>query len=410
MLFFQSLESSASISAVSTQDQSLIPIPEARFGHSMVYDSVNKNIFLFGGSSDYHYVTSKDDLWTYDYVNNNWTELNPSWGPARRLNSAMVYDSDNQLIILFGGNSITAGWELDDTWIYDIQTNSWSLSYSITRPPGRSDHAMAYDPNTKKTILFGGMRDVGDTTYLLNDTWAFDYETDTWTELEPTIAPQERYGTRMIYNSVDNKIVLYGGNSFNNMTDDSQLWTFNVNTTTWEPLNSGESSGARYWYGLSFNANQNELIVFGGTGLGMEVAQQSDTWVYSFNTNQWTNVTTNIHPPVSSLQFMVYNEEYKKVILFGGENFESGDIFGDVWIYDTITKEWTELDPGEIPKIDSSSETTKIDSSSETTKIDSSSEIETQKDNTNVTGFNGVILITGLLIPISFIKKIRKVY
>ncbi len=321
---------------------SLNSIPEARFGHSMVYNSVNKKIFLFGGTSDTLYQTSKNDLWMFDYATNNWTELTPTTSPARRLNFAMAHDSDSQRSILFGGNSITAGWELDDTWIYDYQTNEWTDINPSNKPPGRSDHAMAYDPVTKQTILFGGMRDVGDTTYILNDTWAYDYESNNWTELNPILAPNKRYGTRMAYNSFEEKIVLFGGGNLGGEEQDGKLWAFDAVTTTWEPLGSTE---ARYWYGLCYDTHQNEVIVFGGTILEPEIIGQlrNDTLVYDFETNQWTDVSKEIRPTSSSLQSLVYDQENRKAVVFGGWNHNSGEILDEVWILDTVTKEWLSL-------------------------------------------------------------------
>lgn len=340
--------------ALSVENTNTNDIPEARFGHSIVYDSNNDKIFLFGGSCDDRYINSKNDLWTYDYITNNWTELTPSFSPAVRLNFAMSYDSDSQRIILFGGNSRTAGWELDDTWIYDYQTNTWSNVYPTNAPPGRSDAAIVYDPITKQTILFGGMRDIGDTTYLLNDTWAYDYETNTWVELEPTVAPQIRYGSRMIYNSVDEKIILYGGNTFGELGKDEKLWTFEATTSTWEVLDLCEESGPRYWYGLAYDSHQNELIAFGGTDLGPEIFQSNETWLYNFNSNQWAEVTKEIKPPACALQSMVYDQKNRRVVLFGGHTYDSGEIHGKVWIYDTDTEEWNDLEPDEIPEIPTS--------------------------------------------------------
>jgi len=205
--------------------------------------------------------------------------------------------------------------------------------------------------------------------------------------LNPTIAPQERYGTRMVYNSVEEKIVLYGGNSFGNLSDDGKLWTFDATTTTWESLDSAESSGPRYWYGLTFDNHQNELIVFGGTDLAPEVLQSNDTWVYSFTSNQWTDVTKENRPPACSLQSMVYDQENQKVVLFGGLAFEPSEIYGKVWIYDPKTQEWIDLEPGEIPE-------KQVSTNSSTT--------------TKGTGLNGMILIPGFgLLLFSLNKKKR---
>jgi N-acetylneuraminic acid mutarotase len=256
---------------------------------------------------------------------------------------------------------------------------------------------MVYDPVIKQTILFGGMRDVGDTTYLLNDTWVYDYDNNTWTELHPTIAPQQRYGTRMVYNSVEEKIVLFGGNSFGNLTDDGQLWTFDASTTTWKALDSSETSGPRYWYGLAFASQQNDLIVFGGTDLGPEVFQSNETWVYNFDSKQWTDVTKETRPPACSLQSMVYDPEHKKVVLFGGLAFESSEIYGTVWIYDPITQEWLDLEPGEVPEIP------------ESTNTDTDTSQGTNDTTTSQgTGFPGMILITGFALLLFSLSKKKK--
>jgi N-acetylneuraminic acid mutarotase len=365
MVFYPALTYSTVDVSSAYNNSSAMSIPEVRFGHSMVY--------LFGGSSDNRYFSSKDDLWTYDYATNNWIELTPAVGPAVRLSFAMVYDPDSQRIILFGGNSITAGWELDDTWIYDYQTNTWTNANPTIKPPGRSDHAMAYDPVTKKTVLFGGMRDVGDTTYLLNDTWTYDFETNTWTELTPEISPQERYGARMVYNSGNEKIVLYGGNSFGNLSDDGKIWTFDTTTTTWESLDSTEEAGPRYWHGLTFDEHENELVVFGGTDLEPEVSQSDETWEFSFNLNLWTDLTKEKRPPACSLLSIVYDQENKKVVLFGGLAFVSSEIYGKVWIYDPQTHDWIDRNPGGL---------------------------ETQG-----TGFQGLIWMTGLGLIILIIRR-----
>ena len=45
-------------------------------GHTMIYDSTKRIIFLFGGSTDVWLGNELNDLWIYNFSNNNWTELN----------------------------------------------------------------------------------------------------------------------------------------------------------------------------------------------------------------------------------------------------------------------------------------------------------------------------------------------
>ena len=55
-------------------------------------------------------------------------------------------------------------------------------------PPVRSSHALAYDASAGKVILFGGYGFDGS----LNDTWAYDYASNNWTNRNPANPPPVR--------------------------------------------------------------------------------------------------------------------------------------------------------------------------------------------------------------------------
>jgi N-acetylneuraminic acid mutarotase len=75
-------------------------------------------LIMFGG---YDGTTPYlNDTWAYGSATNTWTELNPGGSvPSARVVSAMVYDSLDGRVILFGGWDGTAGTAgLDDTWAF----------------------------------------------------------------------------------------------------------------------------------------------------------------------------------------------------------------------------------------------------------------------------------------------------
>ena len=85
--------------------------------------------------------------------------------PAR-VSAAMAYDAASNQVVLFGGAvPASTGSALDDTWVWN--GTSWSQRILATRPPGRTQAAMAYDAATHKLVLFGGV-DTDGTPY--NDT------------------------------------------------------------------------------------------------------------------------------------------------------------------------------------------------------------------------------------------------
>jgi hypothetical protein len=43
-----------------------------------------------------------------------------------------------------------------ETWYYDYNTNTWTEVEVDTSPPGMAMYAMAYDPATTTVVVFGG--------------------------------------------------------------------------------------------------------------------------------------------------------------------------------------------------------------------------------------------------------------
>ncbi len=80
----------------------------------------------------------------------------------------MVFDAGAGGVLLFGG--FDGNTELDDAWAYDIAANTWTeVQVTSSRPAGREEHALVYDPQAGRVLLFGGF-DASDTD--LNDLWA----------------------------------------------------------------------------------------------------------------------------------------------------------------------------------------------------------------------------------------------
>ena len=68
----------------------------------------------------------------------------------------MAYDAESDRVILFGGDSRPIQFHQGDTWAYDLDTNSWTDMNPATSPAERALPAMAYDPQSDRVILFGG--------------------------------------------------------------------------------------------------------------------------------------------------------------------------------------------------------------------------------------------------------------
>ncbi len=191
--------------------------PSARSAHSMVYDPDTGEVILFGGVSD---AGLYDDTWAYDPAAETWTELLPEGPvPSARSGHAMAYDDLSGQVILFGGYD---GSLVSDTWAYDRVANTWTkLDPLGTVPSARGNHRMVYDSASGQVILFGGYDGGAD----LYDTWAYDPALNTWTDLDPIGPPPAREEHAMVYDPDGGRVIIFGGLDQPADVDLNDTWT-----------------------------------------------------------------------------------------------------------------------------------------------------------------------------------------
>ncbi|MFX1254392.1 MAG: Kelch repeat-containing protein [Promethearchaeota archaeon] len=314
--------------------------PSSRGGHALTYDSTNQKTILFGGfQGPWTARTYFDDTWAYDYTNNSWINLAPTSKPSPRYNPAMTYDSLNNKLILFGGYESNG--YLRDTWTYDYSTNQWTQIFPLTSPGVRHSHAMVYDSANQKVILFGGHNQ----QFILNDTWVYDFSSNNWTQMFPQTGPSVRYGHTMVYDPVNQKVILFGGHadvSYGEINND--LWTYDYSSNNWAEFSPNTKPDVRYWHGMAYDEDNEKIILFGGwtfSSNGTEIIYD-DNWIYDQGVNEWTQTSPVLHPPARYLHSMVYDSVNHKVILFGGYNGTSP--IGNTWVYDVSDNMWSSMD------------------------------------------------------------------
>lgn len=82
------------------------------------------------------------------------------------------------------------------------------------RPLGRGYHAMAYDAESRRIILFGGQ--TGDVAnhpevFLSAETWAYDPAENLWQKMSPPASPPAMAAQAMAYDSESDRVILKGG-------------------------------------------------------------------------------------------------------------------------------------------------------------------------------------------------------
>lgn len=303
--------------------------PSARWGTAMTYDSDNGVVVLFGGSQDFEFLS---DTWIYSVRTNSWTNMNPSVLPPARSQHAMAYDSKNKVVVMFGGWR-TFGWPpydvLADTWTYDVNTNTWTEKSPANAPSGRFGHGMVYDALHFEILLVGGR--VGHS--FLGDTWSYNVATNTWTLRNPTGYFYPRAASQVAYDTERNVAVVFGGDMQGSGlgADDTSIYDSNVNG--WCVRDPWPRPFGRYSHGLVYDSAREVCVLFGGSGLPYD--RLGDTWLYDANINTWQEESPSTSPSPRSSFGMIYDSLNEVVILFGGSD-ASGNALGETWIYGNL--------------------------------------------------------------------------
>src|ERR1051326_1377055 len=99
--------------------------PPPVLGGSLAYDPVDREMLLFGGG----FIAERDAsgaaagyTGTWVLASGDWHRLPAKVEPPPRLNTRMVGDPRNQLLVLFGGDAQSR--YLSDTWLYDLKTRT----------------------------------------------------------------------------------------------------------------------------------------------------------------------------------------------------------------------------------------------------------------------------------------------
>jgi hypothetical protein len=253
----------------------------------------------------------------------------------------VAYVDSLDKVLMFGGHvwpGMSGGAKVwrpsNQTLLIDLETLT-AERLDITGPPPRSHHALAYDKESDRVILFGGVPPgeyAGTGSFYedeYDDTWAFDPATLTWEQMSPEVFPPPSSFYDMVYHSASDRIVLIGRG----------VWTYDYETDTWEQ---------RSWNGLPLHFfNPGSAVVDESSGLIIAVGHGRSTnpdgltsqgYVHTFDldTNRWAfGLGNDIRS--NGVASLTYEPTSQRIIGYGD---------GTVFAYDLATDSWTPIGSG----------------------------------------------------------------
>ena len=258
-------------------------------------------------------------------------QQNATSPPARWQHTANFIESLNGIIVFggFGLDSSSAECRLNDTWLFDVKSETWSkpqpshLGRSIescspwtsfgkpskTPPSPRGGHAAALVGGGSCLVVFGGYGGGGPHTRRdLNDVHVFHLPTCQWFSVDTAGSPPLARSGHALLSSVDSRsgrdnLFVLGGWSASQQFDDVHILENDGSTLTWskvETASGPDSWGPRRWQfgAISVKAVPNwKIFVFGGNSGDLD-ATRPQGWRQ--NNLQVLECASPTSPPSSS--------------------------------------------------------------------------------------------------------------
>jgi len=313
--------------------------PPRRWLYPAAYDAESgKAIYMAGysarGAGTY---PNQRDMWALDVAAGTWEYLGEC---APRGVPFAAYDAGSDRIIVYDYDAAAA-------WAYDYNQRTWQ-KMKMPRPAPDTHPfgmALAYDAESDRVILFGG----ANATFTTNATWAYDYDTDTWTKMAPSVSPPPRAQAAMVYDPAADRVIMWSG-SFPSGDADATVWAYDYNADAWEAVETQGGPPALWGASMAYDASTGRAIMFGGTLVRPADTKPEDyyeeTWAFDYKAATWTKLSPASHPPARRTHRLVYDSRANLVVLFGGELAEWGAYERDVWAFDGQTNEWRLAMPG----------------------------------------------------------------
>lgn len=189
------------------------------------------------------YFYAKEKTFAYDPAAREWMDLKPPTNPEGELGgillwSSMCYDAHHKRFILFGGGNITSDRGDPGTWAYSPAKNEWTQLKVAEQPPRRANSRLSYDPLAKKILLFGG----DSLNVLYMDTWSFDVTTDRWAQEKTFGDPSNRAGHALLWLPNAKQTLLLGGYEYTSSVGyvadqyrplPFEAWLYKAETRSW---------------------------------------------------------------------------------------------------------------------------------------------------------------------------------
>jgi hypothetical protein len=184
---------------------------------------------LYGGDDGANATNRFSDMWRLKIDASAgtaiWTQLSPTGVIPAQSSACVVYDPTVRHVILFGGETAD-GFDNNTMFMYSVDSATWSGVLATGAPPiGESFNQCAWDPVSRRIVLFGGQEAGGAP---LGGAYTFDPDAVAWdTPPLRTLEPPACSDGGAVYSDALGAMFWFGGRP-GTTTYTNKSWTFDI--------------------------------------------------------------------------------------------------------------------------------------------------------------------------------------
>lgn len=273
-----------------------LAVPSSRAEIEGVWDAPRGRMLVFGGDqgtpvqcmSQTEFVA---DVWAFHTDCNNFEQLDPGPGLSPRGRYALAHDATGERVLIHGGRfrdgTMGAYTLLDDLWAYELATDTWTALPSGATP--RSNHIAAVVGD--RLVVHGGSESTDGLSFLpLGDTWVFELTSETWSQLATTGDPSPRLFHAVAASSA--ALFMFGGGDENAFVGPffNDLWALDVQSGAWTMLDDGASGPPGFTASDLVYDDATQLLLLWGGHDDTELGARNTLYAYDLADGGWTGL------------------------------------------------------------------------------------------------------------------------
>lgn len=337
-----------------------------RYDHDMCIDTVNKNIYLYGGR---HRIGTDNnvylnDFWVYNIPSDQWTQLSTHSNMESMVlhGSKMFFrrSGDEKTVNIWGGRQTMQQTTMNRTlWTYDADMQTWSFKHyaSGDSPSGRMFYTAHYSTAADLFFVFQGRYYSGQYSYRYRNLNYMTMTTKQWTRFPLNTSVSSVNGGIFAHNEAQQRLYYIGPNTLTSGNYSGYIYYFDLMTRDWKgPIYNPSSSnpGRRSNAGICYVPDRNEVFIYGGgyttrQGQTTYYYNRDDMWKIDLDTFEWSVVWAPAGPGPRQGFDMVHNTKDGKIYFYGGyyHPTTSSDriIYDDFYSFDPASSAFSKINP-----------------------------------------------------------------